>query len=104
MACELASGWAANCLALGNSVEADPMTTVQFAIRDRDFASRVSALLIAEGHFTVLMVDRPDPGIPGLMVIGADLVDVIQPEDAERVVVIARDPEPRDANSLWNAG
>jgi hypothetical protein len=80
------------------------MTTVQLAIHDGDFVSAVSALLVAEGQFTVLVVDQPDPKIPGLMVISADLLESIRPEDAARVVVIARDPEPRDPSGLWDAG
>lgn len=80
------------------------MTTVQLAIQDTEFASAISALLVAEKEFTVLVVDRPDPRIPGLMVISADLLESIQPEDIDRVVIIARDAEPRDPNGLWKAG
>lgn len=80
------------------------MSTVQLAINNQRYAATLAGLLKRDGSHEVALVDRPDPGIGGVVVMDCRpenlrLIDV-QPD---RFVVIAR----KDAGVLsriWNAG
>ena len=79
------------------------MTTVQLAIKDAHYASILGRLLIAEG-FDVVVVEKPDSSIPGLIVVSEKLLDKFITAEPDRLVVIASRQVPDRLQKLWNAG
>lgn len=81
------------------------MTTVQLAISNADYLRSLRSLLAQDGDHHVVVVDKPNPRVPGLIVVERDLLgDSLNSGEAERFVVIA----PREAyfhlSQLWQAG
>jgi len=81
------------------------MTTVQLAISNADYLRALRSLLAQDGDHHVVVVERPDPRAPGLIVVERDLLgDLLCSDEPARFVVIA----PREAyfhlSQLWQAG
>jgi hypothetical protein len=79
------------------------MTTVQIAIKDKDYALLLKSLLVREQEYTVLIVDRPDLTIPGLIVLADSLLDASNSFDPERMIVVASRRTTRHLRELWRA-
>ena len=79
------------------------MTTVQLAIKNEYYASILGRLLSAEG-FKVLVVEKPDSSLPGLIVLSETLLDQFITAEPDRLVVIAGNQAPDGLQKLWNAG
>ncbi len=80
------------------------MTTVQLAITNRDYALALESLLLPEAKYKVLIVDKPDPTIPGLVVLADSLLAEVDPSDEDRLVVIATQQDATHLRSLWSSG
>jgi hypothetical protein len=80
------------------------MTTVQIAVENRDYAFVLRSLLVREEGFRVLIVDRPDLTIPGLIVLADSLLDAANSADPERLVVVASRRTTGHLRALWRAG
>ncbi|HTS46793.1 MAG TPA: hypothetical protein VMH05_02550 [Bryobacteraceae bacterium] len=79
------------------------MTTVQLAINDEYYVSILRRLLSPEG-FNVLVVEKPDSSIPGLIVLSDSLLDQFITAEPDRLVVIVDKQAPHALQKLWNAG
>ena len=81
------------------------MTTVQLAISNPDYLRSLRSLLSQDGDHQVVVVDQPDPGVPGLMVVERDLMGgtLDTGEPARFVVITARDAYYH-LSQLWQAG
>jgi hypothetical protein len=79
------------------------MTTVQIAIKDKDYALLLKSLLVRDQEYTVLIVDRPDLTIPGLIVLADSLLDASNSFDPERMIVVASRRTTRHLRELWRA-
>jgi hypothetical protein len=68
------------------------MTTVQLAIRDSAYAQSLRNLLVRDGAHEVLLVDRPDLSVNGVVVIDGSQFENLSLRGArpERFVVIMR--------------
>lgn len=80
------------------------MTTVQLAINDREYAFFLRSVLLRGGEYEVVIVDRPDPRIPGLLVVADTLLDGLTSYDPSRLIVIAGRRDAAHLNRLWEAG
>ncbi|MCZ2074029.1 MAG: hypothetical protein HUU41_04005 [Bryobacteraceae bacterium] len=81
------------------------METVQLAITDVPYANALREILVRNGAFEVLCVDRPDSVLGGVLVLDADHLDLLPAPLAnpERVVLIARN-DPTLLTRAWEAG
>jgi hypothetical protein len=81
------------------------MKTVQLSIRDSDYAQSLRNLLLRDGTHRVHLVESPDLGLDGVVVVDENrfhnlaLVD----SEPERFVVITRKGTDR-LSRVWNAG
>jgi hypothetical protein len=79
------------------------MTTVQLAISNTGYARALRDLL-SDGEHNVVVVDKPDLTLPGLIVVEAGLLgDLLNSADPARFVVITT-PETDVLSRLWGAG
>jgi CheY-like chemotaxis protein len=81
------------------------METIQVAITDAPYAAALRELLVRNGWWEVLCVDRPDPDRDGVMVLDSEHLGLLrQPiSNPERVVLIARN-DSGDLARAWEAG
>jgi hypothetical protein len=81
------------------------METVQVAIANTVYAGALRELLVRNGAFKVLFVDRPDLGREGVMVLDSEHLELlpIPLPDPERIVLIARN-DPQSLTRAWEAG
>jgi len=80
------------------------VTTVQIAISNTLSAYSLRDILLREGEFNVLVVDKPDPRIPGLIVAEQGLLgDLLNSEEPTRFVVLVRG-DSDELSRLWRAG
>lgn len=81
------------------------METVQVAITDTSYAAALRELLVRNGAFKVLLVDRPEPEREGVMVLDSDHLELLPSPvpDPERIVMIARN-DPQCLTRAWEAG
>jgi hypothetical protein len=97
--------WPSACEAKNNSpLWGEPMTIVQLAITNRDYALALESLLRREEKYKVLIVNKPDSTIPGLVVLADSLLAEIDSSDADRIVVIASQQDTLHLQSLWSSG
>ena len=80
------------------------MTIVQLALADSEYAQALRSLLLRDGTHQVLLVDKPDLTLDGVVVIdrarmGNHSLLASQPE---RCVVIT--PKAVDLKRIWDAG
>ncbi len=81
------------------------MTTVQLAISNADYLRTLRSLLAQDGDHQVLVVDQPDPGVPGLIVVDRDLMGAsLDSGEPARFVVIAPRAAYFHLSQLWQAG
>jgi len=82
------------------------MTNVQIALRDPNYAQALEKLLESDGAHRVYVVDRPLPGIDGVVLLDEQGVDKIPTDSSlrDRYVVLARKPAFDRLAALWNAG
>jgi hypothetical protein len=79
--------------------------TVQLCIADAVYATALRNLLVHSGPWNVKAVDRPDPVLPGVLVVDEPAfrrlsLPLVNPE---RVVVIIRH-DPKLMAQAWDAG
>lgn len=79
-------------------------TTVQLAISDKEYAESVRELLLREPQYAVLIVDRPDPAVAGLIVLEDRLLAGCTAVDPGRFVVILPRQDGEQLSRLWRAG
>jgi hypothetical protein len=81
------------------------MTTVQLAIRDSEYAQSLRNLLLRDGTHRVLLVDKPDLKVEGVVVMDSGRFEdlSILGAPAERFVVITRKGEDH-LTRIWEAG
>jgi hypothetical protein len=81
------------------------METVQVAITDTSYAAALRELLVRNGAFKVLLVDRPEPEREGVMVLDPEHLELLPfpVADPERIVMIARN-DPQCLSRAWEAG
>jgi len=81
------------------------METIQVAITDAAYGAALRELLVRNGSWEVLCVDRPDPDRDGVMVLDSEHLGLLrQPiSNPERVVLIARN-DSGDLARAWEAG
>lgn len=80
------------------------MTIVQLAITDREYAFALGSSLVRKGECEVVIVDKPDLRIPGLVVVADSLLDDLSSSDPARLVVIAKRHDIEHLLRLWQAG
>jgi hypothetical protein len=81
------------------------MDVIQVAITDASYAAALRDLLVRNGSWEVLCVDRPDLSRGGVMVLDSEHLDLLPRPipNPERVVLIARN-ESGDLARAWEAG
>jgi hypothetical protein len=81
------------------------MKIVQLAIRDSDYAQSLRNLLLRDGKHQVHLVEHPDLGLEGVVVIDESRFHSLAPldSDAERFVLITRKGAD-NLSRVWNAG
>jgi len=81
------------------------MKTIQLAIRDSDYAQSVRNLLLRDGAHRVYLVDRPNLGLEGIVVIDEDQFRNLAQHDPEpeRFVIITR-RATENLSRVWDAG
>jgi hypothetical protein len=81
------------------------MKTIQLAIRDSDYAHSVRNLLLRDGTYLVYLVDRPNLGLDGIVVIDEDQFQNLAQHDAEpeRFVIVTR-KATENLSRVWDAG
>ena len=81
------------------------MKTVQLAIRDSEYAQSLRNLLLRDGTHRVILVDKPDLKLEGVVVIDGSGFENLAPLDSapERFVVITRKGTDHLAR-VWDAG
>jgi hypothetical protein len=81
------------------------MRTVQFAIRDLEYAESVRNLLLRDGTHRVYLVDRPNLGLDGVIVIDDNRFQNLAERDSEpeRFVVITH-KGAENLSKVWEAG
>jgi len=81
------------------------METVQLAITDVPYANALREILVRNGAFEVVCVDRLDSVLDGVLVLDADHLDLLPVPLAnpERVVLLARN-DPALLTRAWEAG
>jgi|ERR1700691_1040253 hypothetical protein len=81
------------------------MKTIQLAIRDADYAQSLRNLLLRDGAHRVYLVDRPNLGLEGIVVIDEDQFQNLAQHDPEpeRFVIITR-KATENLSRVWDAG
>lgn len=79
------------------------MTTVQIAIRNSELAEALAKLAKADG-LDVLQLNSPDSRIPGPIVLDDVLLPQIQPDEANRVIVVVTQTDSTFLSGLWEQG
>lgn len=81
------------------------MKIVQLAITDSDYAQSLRNLLLRDGKHQVRLVECPDLGLEGVVVIDERRFHSLAPldSDAERFVLITRKGAD-NLSRVWNAG
>ena len=81
------------------------MKTVQLAIPDSDYVQALRSLLQRDGAHNVQLVERPDLGLDGVVVIDGNSPENLSllESDPERFVVIAR-KGTANLSRIWEAG
>jgi len=81
------------------------MKTVQLAISDSEYAEALRNLLVRDGTHRVYLVDRPDLGRDGVIVIGANNPDNLSllESDPERFIVVTKEGSD-NLSRIWQAG
>ena len=81
------------------------MTTVQLAIHDSEYAQSLRNLLLRDGTHRVLLVDKPDLKMHGVVVVESSVFGDLSSFGAmtERLVVITRKGEDQ-LTRIWEAG
>jgi hypothetical protein len=81
------------------------MTTVQLAIRDSEYAQSLRNLLLRDGTHQVLLVEKPDLKVQGVVVMDSDRFEDLSllGAAASRFVVITRRGEDH-LTRIWEAG
>lgn len=81
------------------------MDTIQVAISDASYAESLREVLLRNGGWEVLCLDRPDSSRGGVMVLDTDHLAMLPRPlpNPERVVLIARN-ESDDLTRAWEAG
>jgi len=79
--------------------------TVQLAIKNQSYAAALAVLLQQDGFHRVLVVDRPDLAVDGLIVMDGNRHEnlLLFETHPERFVVIAR-KDARLLSRIWDAG
>lgn len=80
------------------------MTTVQLATTNREYAFFLRSVLVRRGEYQVVIIDKPDPRIPGLLVVADTLLDDLNRYDPVRLIVIASRHDTAHLNRFWDAG
>ena len=80
------------------------MTTVQLALADSEYAQALRGLLLRDGTHQVLLVDRPDLNLDGVVVIDRPRLGnhSLRASQPERFVVITS--KTTDLKRIWDAG
>jgi hypothetical protein len=81
------------------------MDTIQVAIADAPYAAALRELLVRNGSWEVLCVDRPDPDRNGVIVLDSEHLGLLRHpiSNPGRVVLIARN-DSGDLARAWEAG
>jgi hypothetical protein len=81
------------------------MKTVQLAIHNSAFACSVRALLLKDENCEVIVADRPDLDLDGIILMDEDIFDALHytASDADRFVIIAS-RNSVGLERMWNAG
>jgi hypothetical protein len=81
------------------------MDTVQLAIANASYASALRELLVRNGAFKVLCVDRPDLDREGVLVVDSERLKLLPMplREPQRIVLIARN-DPASLSKAWEAG
>jgi hypothetical protein len=79
------------------------MTTVQIAIKNSKYALVLRNLLVREGY-KVLIVEKPDLAVPGLIVLADSWLPDLDTSQPERLIVFASQQDPSDFLRFWRAG
>jgi hypothetical protein len=80
------------------------MTIVQLAISNQAFRESLRNHLEGDGKHNVIVADKPDPSLSGLIVIESGLLgELWNPRDPDKFVVIVRQGT-EDLPRLWRAG
>lgn len=95
--------WQMNCSAQRTSLKKDAMTTVQIAIKDSKYAFVLRNLLIRDGY-RVLIVEKPDLAVPGLIVLADSWLNELRTSQPERLIVFASQQNTSHLRDLWRAG
>ncbi len=81
------------------------MTTVQVAIRDKEYSQSICNLLRREGRYSVLAVDEPDLTREGVIVLDCEHMEGLPlAEEAPDMFVLVTRKDPDKLARLWNAG
>ena len=80
------------------------MRTVQLSIADASYAAALSEALTHTGPWHVEMLDRPDPALPGVLVLDESSFEQLPLPlvNPERVVLISQ-PDPQLLARAWDA-
>jgi hypothetical protein len=79
------------------------MTTVQIAIKNSKYALALRNLLAREGY-KVLIVQKPDLAVPGLIVLADSWLPALDTSQPERLIVVASQQGASDFLRFWRAG
>jgi hypothetical protein len=81
------------------------MKTVQVAVRDPGYADSIRNLLLEDGSRQVHLVERPDPGLEGVIIADSASLDGFpqSPDEQERLILIVQE-ERDDLSKIWDAG
>ena len=81
------------------------MKTVQLAISDSEYAEALRNLLVRDGTHRVYLVDRPDLGLDGVIVIGANNADNLSllGSNPDRFIVVTKEGSD-NLSRIWQAG
>jgi hypothetical protein len=81
------------------------MSTVQLAVRDRQYAAALADLLQKDGSHDVLLVDSPRLAVDGIIVVDGGRPEnlLLFETQPERFVVVTR-KDAGNLSSVWDAG
>jgi hypothetical protein len=81
------------------------MKTVQLAIQDSGYAQSLRSLLLRDGAHRVHLVDRPNLGLDGVVMIDENTFQNLAPlsSEPERFVLMAR-KGTENLSRVWDAG
>jgi hypothetical protein len=81
------------------------METVQLALSNSHYANQLRETLLRNGSYEVLLVDSPDPGRGGVLVVDPEHMDslTVGLHDPERIVLVAPKSEAA-LERAWEMG